>query len=67
MKSRTSQHVLTPISQEWVELVKLYKRDNMYLAESGQQLTRLVNYEIPTIKHQLSRSQQIIRVGVYIH
>ena len=49
-------------AQEWAEIVKGYEQGNVYLAECGQQLARLVNYEIPTLKHQITRSQQTIRV-----
>ena len=42
--------------------MKLYEKKNVYMAECAQQLTRNVNYEIPALKQQISRCQQIERV-----
>jgi hypothetical protein len=48
--------------QEWWDILKLYEKKNLYMAECAQQLTRNVNYEIPALKQQISRCQQTERV-----
>lgn len=59
--------ILHSYMQEWADLVQAYERSNVYLAECGQYLARLVNYEIPTTKQQISRSKQAIRVMQSCH
>ena len=49
--------------QEWADIAKAYEQGNAFLAECGQQLARMVNYDIPHVKHQISRSQQVVRVS----
>lgn len=56
--------LLMYVRQGWAELVKQYEQGNVYLAECGQYLARMVNYEIPTVKHQITRNKQAIRVRV---
>ncbi|UXI18417.1 hypothetical protein NH340_JMT04360 [Sarcoptes scabiei] len=46
--------------QDWQEILKLYEKDNIYLAEDGQQLIRLVNYEVPSLKRLQSKYEQQI-------
>ncbi|XP_050404822.2 CDK5 regulatory subunit-associated protein 3 [Patella vulgata] len=44
--------------QDWANIVKLYEKDGMFLAESAQMLSRNVNYEIPALKKQLAKCHQ---------
>lgn len=46
--------------KDWQEIVRLYERDNVYIAEAGQILVRNVNYELPSVKKQLSKFDQLI-------
>nr|CAG4646332.1 EOG090X07S9 [Macrothrix elegans] len=45
--------------KDWQEIVKLYEKDNVYLAEASQILMRNVAYEVPGIKKSISRCDQI--------
>lgn len=45
--------------KDWAEIIKLYEKDGVYLAETAQMLSRNVNYEIPAIKKQIMRCQQL--------
>ncbi|XP_035695000.1 CDK5 regulatory subunit-associated protein 3-like [Branchiostoma floridae] len=44
--------------KDWQEVVKLYEKDNVNLAEGAQLLTRNVNYEIPAVKRQIAKYKQ---------
>ncbi len=55
-------HPLCSSMKAWSDIMKSYEDGNVYLAECGQHLARLVNYELPALKHQINRSQQVIRV-----
>ncbi|XP_075033097.1 CDK5 regulatory subunit-associated protein 3 isoform X2 [Mixophyes fleayi] len=46
--------------KDWQEVISLYQADNTYLAESGSLLVRSVSYEIPALKKQMSRCQQLV-------
>nr|CAG4643277.1 EOG090X07S9 [Ilyocryptus agilis] len=45
--------------KDWQEVVKLYEKDNVYLAESSQMLMRNVTYEIPGLKKSIMKCEQI--------
>lgn len=45
--------------KDWMEIIKLYETDGVYLAETAQMLARNVNYEIPALKKQIAKCQQI--------
>nr|SVE89938.1 EOG090X07S9 [Daphnia sinensis] len=45
--------------KDWQEVVRLYEKDNVYLAEACQILMRNVAYEIPGIKKSIAKYEQI--------
>ena len=45
---------------DWQEIVKLYEKDNVYLAEDAQNLIRNVNYEVPSLKKLAAKYEQQI-------
>lgn len=44
--------------KDWMEIIKLYEKDGIYLAETAQMLTRNVNYEVTALKKQIAKCQQ---------
>ncbi|XP_041371768.1 CDK5 regulatory subunit-associated protein 3-like [Gigantopelta aegis] len=44
--------------KDWSEIIKLYEKDGVYLAEMAQMVIRNVNYEVPALKKQIARCQQ---------
>ncbi|XP_077984097.1 CDK5 regulatory subunit-associated protein 3-like isoform X2 [Glandiceps talaboti] len=44
--------------KDWQEIMKLYEKDNLYLAEAADMLIRNVTYEIPALKKQITKCQQ---------
>lgn len=50
--------------KDWQEIESLYKKNNVYLAESAQILQRLVQYEIPAQKKQISKAEQVLSESV---
>lgn len=42
----------------WQEIVSLYEKDNIYLAEAAQMLIRNITYEVPSIKKQIQKLEQ---------
>ncbi|KAB1265937.1 CDK5 regulatory subunit-associated protein 3 [Camelus dromedarius] len=44
---------------DWQEIVALYEKDNTYLVELSSLLVRNVNYEIPSLKKQIAKCQQL--------
>ncbi|XP_067825474.1 CDK5 regulatory subunit-associated protein 3 isoform X2 [Heptranchias perlo] len=45
--------------KDWQEIVSLYEKDNVYLVELSSLLVRNVNYEIPSLRKQISKCQQL--------
>jgi len=45
--------------KDWQEIVSLYQRDNIYLAEAAQMLIRNVNCEVPALRRHVTKLQQI--------
>lgn len=46
--------------KDWLEIVRLYERDSIYLGEAAQILVRNVNYELPSVKKQITKFEQLI-------
>lgn len=44
--------------KDWQEILRLYQKDCLYLAECGAILARNVIYEIPALKRLVTRSEQ---------
>lgn len=53
--------------KDWQEILRLYERDNVYLAEAAQMLMRNVNYEVPSIKKQIQKLEQSLIVNIFIY
>lgn len=45
--------------KDWQEIVSLYEKDNVYLAEVSSLLSRNVSYEGPALRKQLAKAQQL--------
>ncbi|XP_052051749.1 CDK5 regulatory subunit-associated protein 3 isoform X2 [Apodemus sylvaticus] len=45
--------------KDWQEIISLYEKDNTYLVELSSLLVRNVNYEIPSLKKQIAKCQQL--------
>uniref|UniRef100_A0A914YBS9 Uncharacterized protein n=1 Tax=Panagrolaimus superbus TaxID=310955 RepID=A0A914YBS9_9BILA len=43
--------------KDWQEIVKLYEKDNIYLADAAQLLQRLVQYDIPAMNRQITKDE----------
>jgi len=44
--------------KDWQEILKLYQKDCLYLAECGAILARNVIYEVPAMKRMVSKAEQ---------
>ncbi|XP_033733350.1 CDK5 regulatory subunit-associated protein 3-like [Pecten maximus] len=44
--------------KDWVEIIRLYEKDGVYLGETAQMIGRNVNYEVPALKKQIAKCQQ---------
>ncbi|KAH9645044.1 hypothetical protein HF086_005589, partial [Spodoptera exigua] len=45
--------------KDWQDIARNYERDNLYLAEAAQILVRNINYEIPGLKKQIAKEEQL--------
>ncbi|XP_063635419.1 CDK5 regulatory subunit-associated protein 3 [Cydia splendana] len=45
--------------KDWLDVVKSYEKENLYLAEAAQMLVRNINYEIPSLKKQIVKEEQL--------
>ncbi|KAK9503288.1 hypothetical protein O3M35_011889 [Rhynocoris fuscipes] len=45
--------------KDWQEIVSLYTKNNVYLAEAADLLINTVKFEIPSIKKQIAKLQQL--------
>uniref|UniRef100_A0A1X7VDK1 Uncharacterized protein n=1 Tax=Amphimedon queenslandica TaxID=400682 RepID=A0A1X7VDK1_AMPQE len=48
----------SPCTIEWDDILRSYERKNLHLAEGAQVMSRLVNYEVASLKRQIARYQQ---------
>lgn len=46
--------------KDWQEIVRLYERDSIYLGEAAQILVRNINYDLPGVKKQIAKFDQLI-------
>lgn len=45
--------------KDWQEIVQLYQKDNAFLAEAAQILIRNTNFEVPSLKKQITKLEQM--------
>ncbi|VDD95746.1 unnamed protein product [Enterobius vermicularis] len=45
---------------DWLEIKSLYEKDSVYLAEAAQILQRLVQYDIPALKKQITKNDSTV-------
>lgn len=45
--------------KDWLEILKLYENENLLLAELSSRFIRNLNYEIPSVKRQIAKCQQV--------
>ncbi|XP_055642719.1 CDK5RAP3-like protein isoform X2 [Toxorhynchites rutilus septentrionalis] len=45
--------------KDWQEILKVYEKESLYLAEAAQILVRNINYEIPGIRKQIKHFEQL--------
>lgn len=51
--------------KDWQEILKCYEKDNIYLAEAAQMLFRNITYEIPSLKKQITKEEQMQVVSFF--
>jgi hypothetical protein len=49
--------------KDWNNIISLYQKNNIYLAEVASFLQRNATYEIPSLKKQIARTQQMQKVS----
>nr|CAB3229464.1 CDK5 regulatory subunit-associated protein 3 [Phallusia mammillata] len=45
--------------KDWQEIIKLYEKENLHIAELSSRLLRNLNYEIPAVKKQKTKCDQV--------
>ncbi|XP_049770734.1 CDK5 regulatory subunit-associated protein 3 [Schistocerca cancellata] len=45
--------------KDWQEVLRLYEKDNVYLADAAQMLIRNVTYEVPGLKKQIAKCGEL--------
>ncbi|XP_045210183.2 CDK5 regulatory subunit-associated protein 3-like isoform X1 [Mercenaria mercenaria] len=45
--------------KDWNDIIRIYEKDCMFLAETAQMIMRNVTYEIPALKKQIAKCQQV--------
>lgn len=51
--------------KDWVEILKLYEKDNIYLGEVGSLLLRNVNYEVPALRKLITKAITLKNVSIF--
>lgn len=51
--------------KDWQDVVKCYEKENLYLGEAAQMLVRNINYEIPSLKKQIAKEEQLQVVSFF--
>lgn len=46
--------------KDWLEIVRLYEKDNVYIAEAAQTLVRNIQYDLPSVKRQSNKFELLI-------
>lgn len=52
--------------KDWQDVVRSYEKENLYLAEAAQMLVRNINYEIPSLKKQIAKEEQLQIVSIFV-
>lgn len=45
--------------KDWQEVIRLYEKDSLYIAEAAQILARNIQYEVPGLKKQITKLEQL--------
>lgn len=46
--------------KDWLEITRLYEKDSIYIAEAAQIMVRNIQYELPSVKKQTNRFEQLV-------